>query len=510
MARALNQAVERVQRKAVEVWGGLPAPWRHIAVGAGAGLLFAFAMTKQIYFGIALALLIGGVGALLFEPVAVVYAVILLMPMNWITVLGRNLKATTVLVLPAFAYAIFLVLFKKERVREPLVWAYLVFVGVWFLSLLNAIDVSWSLFYIKVPLFSYCFAFAMLVFIKSTDQLKVVWWILALHGIWLSVLAILQSIGGAPYYPLVRRGLVDESLLHYYKVAGLFRASGTFETGPRFALFLLIPFSLAVARSIDLKRTIMARIFWMSATALILIGLLLSLTRAVFVVVPLISYIVFRKLGRSKLLLRMVLYLLAIAALTAIVSVWLLPSEVGRALGHRFAPSGTSFYMDRVYFMYIAFRAFLEHPLLGVGIGNFPMVSWGLMQKYPVFWYAPFWDVNPLAFREHISVHNSYVRILAETSVWGLGAMIAIIVLAFRNYARALKRLEGTSIYPSAVAMFACFVGMVIYWFPHEYFIEETYTSVFVIAMSAVLKKLADRYEGSGSMDASSRSQMMR
>jgi len=510
MARTLNQAVERVRRAALDLWEGIPVLWRQVAVGAGIGLAFVLLMNRQIYFGVALALLMGGVGMLLVEPAMVIYAVVLLIPVNWFTVLGQNLKASTVLVLPAFAYATFLALFKRERLREPLVWAYLAFVGVWFLSMLNAVDVSWSLFYMKVPLFSYLFAFSMLVFITSENQLRTIWWIMILHGVLLSVLAVFQSLGGVPYYPLIRRGLASENILHYYMVAGLFRASGTFETGPRFALFLLIPFSLAVARSIDLRRTAMARILWTFVTVAILIGLILSLTRAVFVMVPLISFIIFRRLGRTRLLVRLAAYVLVVTVLTAAVSLWVLPSRVGQALGHRFTPSGTSFYMDRVYFMYIAFRAFVEHPFLGVGIGNFPMVSWGLMQKYPVFWYAHFWDVNPLAFREHISVHNSYARILAETSVWGLGAMIAIIVLAFRNYSRALKKLRGSSVYPSAVAMFACFVGMVVYWFPHEYFLEETYTSVFVIAMSAVLRKLADSYAGSDSVDTPSKSQIAR
>lgn len=490
----INQQVEAVQEIALKLWMRIPARLRQIVLGVAGGLFLALVMQKNIYYGIVLALLLAGLSVLLFEPAVTIYAMVLLLPLGWLTVMGERLKAITVLTMPAFAYAMFFVLYRRRKLEEPLVWACVALISSWFISMLNAVDVGWSLFAIKVPLFSYLFAFAMFMFIDTEDKLKVVWWILVFHGLWLSVLAVFQSFGGAPFFPLVRLGLVPEGILTFYKEAEIYRASGTFESGPRFALFMLAPFSLALARAIDLQRPISSRMLWAFASVVMSVGLLLSLTRAVFIIIPLIAYLIYKKAGRGIVLVRTAVSILVIASITTAILYWMLPATVWEALARRFSPSGTTFYMDRTYFMYIAFRAFLENPLTGVGIGNFPLHSWDLMQKYPAFWYTQFWDIHPLAFGGNITVHNSYVRMLAETSIWGLGAMIAIIVLTFRNYSYALKRLKGTDIYLPALAMFACFVGMVIYWFPHEYFLEEPYTSVLPIAFSAVLKKIADRY----------------
>lgn len=491
----ITHKVEAIQEIALKLWERIPEFWRQVLIGASVGIFIVFLMNKNIYYGIVLALLLGGLSVLLFEPAVTIYAIVLLVPMNWLTIFGERLKATTVLVLPAFAYALFLVLYRRRRVGEPLVWAYVALVTSFFISMLNAVDIGWSLTSVKVPLFSYLFAFAMLMFIDSERKLGAVWGILVAHGIWLSILAVFQSFGGAPFYPLVRLGIISEGVLAFYKEAELYRASGTFETGPRFALFLLIPFSLVLARAIDLKRPVSARMLWVFATAIISIGLLLSLTRAIFIIASIIAYLIYQKAGRGVVLIRIALYMVAIAAVTTIVLFWALPPDVWDALRRRFSPSGTAYYMDRTYFMYIAFRAFLENPLTGVGLGNFAFHSWDLMQKYPAFWYTHIWDIEPLAFMPSIPVHNSYVRMLAETSIWGLGAMIAIIALTLRNYSYALKKLKETPLYLSACAMFACFIGMVIYWFPHEYFLEETYISILPIATSAVLRRIANSYD---------------
>lgn len=495
MRKTLTQPLEVFQKAALNLWERIPEFWRQTLIGTIAGVFLFYLMGKNIFYGVALALVIGSVGILLFEPAVIIYLIVFLIPLNWLTVLGQRLRAITVLDALAFSYAVFLILYRKKRLNEPLVWAHVALLVAFLISFLNTSNISWSITFTRGIVFTYLFGLAMLVFIDSERKLKVVWGLLAFHGIWLSILAVFQSFGGAPFFPLLRFGLVSEAMIMAYKEADIYRASGTFESGPRFALFLLIPFSLTLANAIDLKKPTISRMLWTFATVIILVGLVLSLTRAVFIIIPIIAYLIYQKAGRGVVLIKTALYLLAFVFITTVVLFWALPPAVWDALKGRFMPSGTVYYMDRVYFMYIAFRAFLENPLTGLGIGNFPFHSWDLMQKYPAFWYSPeIWDIEPLAFLPNIPVHNSYFRMLAETSLWGLGAMLAIIVISFRNYSYALRKLRETPLHLPSAAMFACFVGMVIYWFPHEYFLEETYTSILPVVFSAILKKIADNY----------------
>jgi O-antigen ligase len=82
---------------------------------------------------------------------------------------------------------------------------------------------------------------------------------------------------------------------------------------------------------------------------------------------------------------------------------------------------------ERLAHMLAGLHMFLDHPWLGVGIGNYPAA-------YPRYQVAPVW-VNPLGH-----AHNYYINIAAEAGVVGLAAFLVLLVWAFVIAARLYRR----------------------------------------------------------------------
>jgi O-antigen ligase len=101
-------------------------------------------------------------------------------------------------------------------------------------------------------------------------------------------------------------------------------------------------------------------------------------------------------------------------------------------------------------------RMFLKKPLLGWGLGTFPIV-------YPEFrsFYTTFF-VN--------QAHNDYLQLLVETGLAGFAIVIWFLVLVFRGAARKLKHLkksDGTETASGALtvaALLGC-VGILVHSF---------------------------------------------
>jgi O-antigen ligase len=72
-----------------------------------------------------------------------------------------------------------------------------------------------------------------------------------------------------------------------------------------------------------------------------------------------------------------------------------------------------------------SFNVFLENPILGVGLGNYPLTT------------------NPyLDYRTSVTSHNLYLDILAETGIFGLLAWLWFIVAAAKAAWRKIKSVQ--------------------------------------------------------------------
>jgi O-antigen ligase len=96
-------------------------------------------------------------------------------------------------------------------------------------------------------------------------------------------------------------------------------------------------------------------------------------------------------------------------------------------------------------------RMFLRRPLLGWGLGTFPIV-------YPAFrsFYTTFF-VN--------QAHNDYLQLLVETGLAGIGIAVWFMVLVFRRAARKLKNWTDTASGALTVAALLGCIGILVHSF---------------------------------------------
>ncbi len=82
---------------------------------------------------------------------------------------------------------------------------------------------------------------------------------------------------------------------------------------------------------------------------------------------------------------------------------------------------------ERLAHQLAGLRMVADHPLLGVGIGNYPAA-------YPTYQVAAVWT-NPLGH-----AHNYYINVAAEAGVVGLVAFLVVLISAFVIAARLYRR----------------------------------------------------------------------
>jgi O-antigen ligase len=484
--------LQAVAKRAEEFVSSIPRTWIEAILVVGAALGVVFLFTKNPYFGVgAVVSLIAGL-FLLAKPILLIYLIFAFIPITWVNLLGRRFRVITFLTLAAFAYYLLEnVVRKKMFAKDTVFFGYLLYVAACALSLTNSVDISQSFTASKYFLLSLMFGFALVAAVEEEKDLRVILWILLIWGAVQSVLAVLQSAVSPVFYPAYHFRVFGLKIVEQYSVGGIRRASGTFESGPRYAMFLLGPLAFvltALWRDLWKKRAL-----WLGALLLFIFGLFVSFTRAAIVFAG--GYIfLYNVIERDwRRLLKSVAWIVLITIVAATAIYLLFPADVVEALGKRFQGEDDELYLDRFYFLYNAIRAFMENPLTGLGVGTYAQHSWDLMQKYPVPWESLALDINPLNMPYDVTVHNDYGRMLAETGILSLIAFVLIYVFSFRNYFYVVRHTRN-ELYKTTAIAFAMYLGvMIVYWYFHEYIMEEPYTAILPIIMSVVLKKLTTR-----------------
>ncbi|PYX45788.1 MAG: hypothetical protein DMG79_18500 [Acidobacteria bacterium] len=204
-------------------------------------------------------------------------------------------------------------------------------------------------------------------------------------------------------------------------------------------LLVPIPLVLSLTRLAGEKERIAAG---MSA-AVMVTTIFLSGSRggmiAIFVELVVFSVVLLRQQKKTRIVLS--------AAAFAIVLVSLLTWLGGKELTSRVASISSETHTEisggmRLTIDRDAFQMFRNKPLMGWGLGNFPVV-------YPQFrtFYTNFF-VN--------EAHNDYLQLLCEMGVLGFGTMIWFLILVYRTAFRKIK--NWTSDVSGAVTL-ACILG---------------------------------------------------
>jgi O-antigen ligase len=133
------------------------------------------------------------------------------------------------------------------------------------------------------------------------------------------------------------------------------------------------------------------------------------------------------------------LFLVIVAGLLS----WIGGSELSRRIATVGASHSELSSDIRTYINRDALRMFLKKPILGWGLGTFPVI-------YPQFrtFYTNFF-VN--------EAHDDYLQLLVETGFVGFAAMIWFLVIVYRN---AMRKIKDWSSDIGGAASLACLLGL--------------------------------------------------
>ena len=127
---------------------------------------------------------------------------------------------------------------------------------------------------------------------------------------------------------------------------------------------------------------------------------------------------------------------------------------------------------------------FLDHPLFGIGLGNFSMVH----QNY----YA-----NDIRY-SYLGPHNMYLQVLSESGLLGFISFLAIIIISIKNLFYSIKNvkyIEDSNKFDAIHICWAVLLCIVVYLIA-GFALTVTYAKYFwiMLALSSSLKNLV--YQG--------------
>jgi O-antigen ligase len=213
------------------------------------------------------------------------------------------------------------------------------------------------------------------------------------------------------------------------------RAYGHFEQPNPFAGYLgtILPFAVALS--------LLAQPRWLRGLALIaglalVAGILLSQSRGAWIgVLTALCVMALAGTGRARRLVWPAVY--GLLLLTTISMAGLLPASWTARLGALIENFGlfdartvivtpdNFALVERMAHWQAGWSMFLDHPLLGVGAGNYPVA-------YELY-SLPGW-------REALGhAHNYYLNIAAESGLAGLIALLILLVVSYRQVARGVR-----------------------------------------------------------------------
>ncbi len=280
------------------------------------------------------------------------------------------------------------------------------------------------------------FAYAMLCFLTGQTllrgaQARSLALIFSVYGAALAGFALLQGISsnGKLYWMRQPRsgGWIYGPYVNHNHYAGLME------------MLVPIPLIVSLTRLAPPKVRAVA-----AATAAVMVGtIFLSGSRGGMIAIVAELIILAALLVRQKRSLRTAIGIGVFLAIVVGLLVWIGGSELSKRIATA-GPGHTELSSDiRTYINRDGLRMFLKKPVLGWGLGTFPIV-------YPEFrtFYTNFF-VN--------EAHNDYLQLLVEMGLLGFATMVWFVVMV---YARAFKKIKNWPTEMSGAVTLACLLGL--------------------------------------------------
>lgn len=223
------------------------------------------------------------------------------------------------------------------------------------------------------------------------------------------------------------------------------RATGTIGYTTVFAQWLgvLSPMALAI---VMFRRGKLQRLSAGVAYVAALVALVLSLSRAEWINIPIVFAIFFSIQLFKKTVRRWSSALTFAAILIALGVVVALRSDL--ILARLTAPDSDSAYI-RIPMMAVASRMIADNPIFGVGLHNYTQV----MRSYGIGALPLGWDFG---------VHNSFLYLWAETGVFNLLTILFLWFVTFRRLLFCLK-WDNDLLWPTAAGMLGGLVALLLH-----------------------------------------------
>ncbi|MFQ5652192.1 MAG: O-antigen ligase family protein [bacterium] len=284
--------------------------------------------------------------------------------------------------------------------------------------------------------------------IRKVSTLRSIIWALLLSGALLGSLTLIQEL--TQDYRNNFAGLAQRNTEHWSgggeggklfrevdKVRLANRSSGPIGDPNRYAQIMIVLLPLGLMRFFD-EKTRKAKFLAFVCTLLVFCGMLLTYSRGGFItlvlLVVLIMVLRYVKFTRVALAVGAMLLIIAVASpgyflrMSSITNVQALFTKDASVK----ADGATR---GRMTEMLAAFKCYLDHPIVGVGPGQY--------SKY----YSVEYMADPsIAFREILSTrraHTLYFELLAETGTFGFVTFMAIVLVLLTKLWRLRKWFEG-------------------------------------------------------------------
>jgi hypothetical protein len=416
---------------AVVIWGGAGV------LAAGLGLVATVSPALGVVGGVAV--LVATV-LLRWPEVAVPLAVALVYSNGAVVVAGELGLPSTVAALVPMLLAVPLVarIHRGEAVAFPLVtMLLLLYLVVQIAASTGALDVHVAaegvIGYVSEGLVLICLIVNV---VRTPTQVRRAVWTVLLVGALLAVGSMLQWTTGDFENSLGGFATTSDNHLEKYSddITGTRnppRAGGP-NLGPnRYAqvLVVLVPMGVMLARTSPTRRL---RLGAWACTALVVGGIVLTYSRGAALVVALVGLLLFA-LGGVRLR-HLVLTITVLLVLSSAFPRWTDRFDGATAVldpdqGVEQADGSTR---GRVSSTLGAFRVFADHPLLGVGPGNYPLHHRDAAEQVGI------------RIADTRQPHNLPGQIAAETGTVGLLVFFGIVALAMRSAVRGRRSEEGS------------------------------------------------------------------
>ncbi len=351
---------------------------------------------------------------------------------------------------------------KKFKLRAlPIIWPVLLFLGFSLVSIyLNALNPERSLVVLLFMAFTMSVALILPQIIRHKEQLPRVVNILLGSMALVCLFGLFQFAGDLIGLPTSITGLRE---LYTKDILGFPRIQSTALEPLYFANYLLIPLSILIALFFS-KSSKIKPLYLIGLIGLGGLNMVLTVARGGYLAFAVCLAVLGLVYLKQWLKLKNLIYILVMVVIVAVGATQFLSFDSGYTVKEEWeefeynAQAGGNFmshvtnifsgasFEERVETFELAYGAWQEHKVLGIGPGSF----------------GPYTSYHPYKVPEHgyKITNNLYLELLAETGLVGLGLFLSIVVILLLRTLKAIKITKDKYLKALLVGLLAAFLGI--------------------------------------------------